>query len=388
MRIALFGASMTHWGRLTPACLFEDVPSPAGSELSMLGIALALAKRGHEVKVFCDCEPGLYDGVEYYRPEMTLAILTAQEFDVLVSWQDAGVFMYPVKAKLKVLMSQSAHLGLGVAQDRVDRYFSISRFSAKTLLDSDPYADPSKMWVTRNGVFLDRYRGFVHEHNPKQLVWASSPDRGLHHLVDIFQLVRKEVPDATLTVCYNFDKAYNDYHKAFPGSAFVRHLEKAAQLKGMDGVEMVQHLSQPKLATLFSSAGVLAYPCDPLRATETYCTTVTDAMAAGLPVLISDADCLPENYGTAALVLPRPIDHEVWAKEIVRLMTSPEAYAAMQAKSLRLASVTDVRFIAKEWEQFFLEFLDGHETTSDRSLAAAWHRGEGSVYTEDENEDN
>lgn len=370
MRIALFGVGMTHWGRLNPRCLFEDRPSPAGSELAMLGIGLELARLGHNVKVFCDCEPGLYSGVEYYRPEMALPILTAQDFDVLVSWQDASVFMYPVKAKLKVLMCQGAHLGLGAAQDKVDRYFAISRFSAKTLLDSDPYADPTKMWVTRNGVFLDRYPQDENWHNPKRLVWASSPDRGLTHLVDIFKLVQAEVPDASLTICYDFDRAYKSYHEMFPGSAFTRHLDHAAELKRLPGVEMLQHVSQPKLARLFLEAGMLVYPCDPIRATETYCTTVNDAMAAGLPVFISDADCLPENYGSAAIVLDRPIDHEAWARRIIDLIQNPLAYETYTHESLSLAAQTDVSSIAKDWETFFHEFLGGCETTSDRSLAA------------------
>jgi glycosyltransferase involved in cell wall biosynthesis len=219
-------------------------------------------------------------------------------------------------------------------------------------------------------VFLRRYPAEKQAHDPKHLVWASSPDRGLHHLVDIFKLVQAEVPDARLTICYDFDRAYKNYHEQLPGSAFVRHLERAAELKSMPGVELVQHISQPKLAELFLSAGMLVYPCDPIRATETYCTTVNDALAAGLPVLISDADCLPENFSEAADVLPRPIDHEAWASEILYLIKHPDQYEQASVDSLLLAKVTDVAEIAEEWERFFIEFLDGHETTSDRSLAA------------------
>lgn len=383
MRIALYGAAMRQWGRINPKCLFEDYPSPAGSELAMLGIAKALADRGHQVKVFCDCEPGLYNGVEYYRPELALPILSSTPHDVIVSWADASLFLYPVQADLKVLMVQSSRMGLGQAAEKVDRYFAISRTSAQMLLDSEPYADPAKMWVTRNGVFLERFnweygagtwrplpRTVVGGYNPKHLVWASSPDRGLHHLTDIFKLVKQKVPDAKLTVAYDFDRAYASYQQTSQGSTFIRFLEKAKQLKDMDGVEVVQHLSQPKLAELFLSAGILAYPCDPVHPTETYCVAVNEALAAGLPVLVSDADCLPENYSEAAYIARRPINPLGWADTITMLMTHPEEYAKKSADSLALAAHTDVSDIAAEWEVFFTEFLQGKETTPDRSLAS------------------
>lgn len=387
MRIVMFGASMRQWGKMNPNCLFEDLPSPAGSEMAMIGVARELAKRGHHVKVFTDCEAGVYDGVEYFRPELGLPILTQVEHDVVVSWGDASPFLYPIKAKLRVLMSQGAHLNLGSAAENVDRYFSISRFSAKTLLDSDPYADPKKMWVTRNGVYLSRFQweGLVdaeaHEvvyEPPKvrevrdrhHLVWASSPDRGLHHLVDIFPLVKEAVPDARLTVCYDFDRAFNSYHAMLPGSAFVRWLEKAAELKKMDGVEVVQHISQPKLAGLLLSAGILAYPCDPIRETETYCVTVNEAMAAGMPVILSDADCLPENYGGHSAVLNRPIDTRLWADTITQMMLDEKVYNHQSQKSIELASHTDVSTIAKDWESLFYAYLEGKEETVDMSLAS------------------
>lgn len=371
MRIALYGAAMRQWGRINPRCLFEDYPSPAGSELAMLGIAKALSDRGHDVKVFCDCEPGVYDGVEYYRPELALPILTSVPHDVVVSWSDPGIFLYPADIKLKVLMVQSSRMGLGQAAEKVDRYFAISRTSAQMLLDSDAYADPAKMWVTRNGVFLSRYANLKGiQHNRHHLVWASSPDRGLHHLTDIFKLVKAQVPDAKLTVAYDFDRAYASYTQTSRGSTFIRALEKAAELKAMDGVEVVQHLAQPNLAELFLTAGIMAYPCDPVHPTETYCVAVNEAMAAGLPVIISDADCLPENYDSAALVLKRPIDAEEWAGDIVKLMTNPKEYDRFSADSLTLAAHTDVADIAEEWEMFFMEFLSGVQTTADRSLAA------------------
>lgn len=375
MRIIMYAANLRHWGKLYPNAPFADVPSPAGTELAMLGVARGLARVGHRVTVFANCDGGSYDGVDYLSAEFAIPYLTTLDTDVVVSWQDASIFLYPLKTKLRVLMSQSSQLGLGQAAGAVDRYFAISRYSAQLLLESDAYADPDKLWITRNGHWPSRFNdGFPiipTGRNHHQLVWMSSPDRGLHHLVPIFRLVRQRVPDATLAVCYEFDKTYESYKTTQPSGAYTRFLERARALKEEPGVEVVNHLSQPRLASLLMESGIMAYSCDPVRPTETYCNAVNEAMAAGMPVVISDADCLPENYGDfAAAVLPRPINHQDWANAIIQLMTDEEVYRDASYRSQRLAAQTSYDDVAREWEAFFQGYLTGNEVTPDRSLAS------------------
>lgn len=378
MHIVMYATALRHWGKLNPKSLTKAVESPAGTELAMMGVARGLARKGHRVTVFAQTEGGTFDGVEYISADLALPLLTSLESDVVVSWQDASVFLHPLKTKLRVLMSQSAHLNLGQATDKVDRYFGISRFSAQTLLDSDAYAQPEKMWVTRNGILLQRFpldytsteEDVRFYKKPHSLLWTSSPDRGLHHLVDIFAKVREQVPDAALTVCYNFDKTLQGFKSGMPGSAFVRNLEYAAQLKKTPGVRVLNHVSQPEIARLLTETAVLAYPCDPIRVTETYCIAVTEAMAAGCACVLSDADCLPENYGQAAVILPRPIDHDAWAETIVSLMLNPGAQYALAQKGLALAALCDFDMVAGEWADMFAGYLAGRETETDLSLAS------------------
>lgn len=381
MRIAMFGGSLRHWGMLYPNALTDDVPSPGGTELAMMQVSRSLARRGHHVTVFAECEPGIYEGVEYLKADIAIYLMSQLQYDVVVSWQDSTLFVHPIKARLKVLMNQSAHLGLGQAAPFVDRYFGISRFSAKLLLDSDPYADPSKMWITRNGVDPKKFEEAEQraqaqgiERNNHRLLWASSPDRGLHHLLPIFRLVRERIPDAELVIAYDFDKTLADYNVGQPGSAFTRFLEEAAELKKEPGVTFLQHVSQPVLADLMVTSGVLVYPCDPIRPTETYCNVVSEALAAGMDVVISEVDCLKENYAGWATTMPMPVDshYEAWAATLALLMLNEDA--GDEAPRHNIAQ--DVRRIcaydevATDWEAFFEDFLAGRETTSDRSLSA------------------
>lgn len=369
MRIAMHAVTLRHWGALHPTAPFEDVPSPAGTELAMLAVSYGLAKLGHQVRVFANCEGQTVRGVEFFPAEMAMVMLTTVEHDVVVSWQDPSIFLYPIKAKLKVLISESTQLGVGQVASKIDRILAISRKSAELLLNSDPYADPNTVWITRNPVILERFRSLDDiERNPHRMVWGSSPDRGLHHLVDIFPLVRAQVPDAELVVTYEFDKTVEGYRQGMAGSAYMRYLERAARLKEMAGVTFLNHISQPKMAQLLASSGIFVYACDPIAATETYCSAITEAMAAGCAVVCSDADCLKENYEGTATVLPLPVDPHVWAEEITHLMLSKKYQRLQQQKGFVLAAQSSDVIVAAEWEDFFTGFLEGREVLCDRSL--------------------
>ena len=65
---------------------------------------------------------------------------------------------------------------------------------------------------------------------------------------------------------------------------------------------------------------VQIHPCDPVKPSEFFCMSVLEAMAAGTPCVISDADALPELWSQAAIVLPRPIDYSEWTAEVEDLM--------------------------------------------------------------------
>jgi hypothetical protein len=57
--------------------------------------------------------------------------------------------------------------------------------------------------VTRNGIDVSRFENEV----PKvgnRLIYASSPERGLERLLDLFPLIRAAVPDAELHVYHGF----------------------------------------------------------------------------------------------------------------------------------------------------------------------------------------
>lgn len=62
------------------------------------------------------------------------------------------------------------------------------------------------------------------------------------------------------------------------------------------------------------------YPLDPVRPSDFFSMSVLESLAAGTPVIVSDADAMPELWDGAAIVLPRPIDLGQWVEVVDELM--------------------------------------------------------------------
>ena len=120
------------------------------------------------------------------------------------------------------------------------------------------------------------------------MIYTSSPDRGGHHA---------EVIGRT----FNYVATYRGTNEV-PREELVR-LQKSAQ--------------------------ALIHPCDPVRPSEFFGMAVLEAMAAGTPCVISDADALAEVWGGAALVLPRPIRYSRWIDTLDDLLSSPGQWRHM-----------------------------------------------------------
>ena len=123
------------------------------------------------------------------------------------------------------------------------------------------------------------------------VVWASSPDRGLHWLLELFPRLRKVVPDVTLDVLYLYQAA------AASGTGEVanryRYMNAALEKLRGKGVRFHGSVSRRRVADAFCSSRVLAYPCHPDGPfTEGFSCTILEAAVAGcLPVIVG-ADAL------------------------------------------------------------------------------------------------
>jgi alpha-1,3-rhamnosyl/mannosyltransferase len=99
------------------------------------------------------------------------------------------------------------------------------------------------------------------------------------------------------------------------------------------GVKLLGHVSDAELAALYANAALLAFP----SLYEGFGLPVVDALARGLPALISDRGALPEVAGTAAVAVdPESVD--AIEAGLRRLLTDADLRRRLSAAGRRRAA--------------------------------------------------
>ncbi len=113
------------------------------------------------------------------------------------------------------------------------------------------------------------------------------------------------------------------------------------------------------LRSLYRGARALCVP----SLHETFGMPGIEAMACGTPVLASQASCLPEIYGEAALFSP-PDDAAAWSANLARIVGDDTIHAERRARGLQRAAAYD-------WER---SAAAHHELFQRVAAEAAAHR--------------
>jgi glycosyltransferase involved in cell wall biosynthesis len=172
------------------------------------------------------------------------------------------------------------------------------------------YVPSASQWeVVPLGCDPERYEGF--EKVPGRVVYCSSPDRGLHWLLQEWPAIRKAVPHASLRIFYRL----KDWIAHFDSQPYFQPIEAQRAralyireaLKRLDGhgVEVFDSVNRETIEREMAQAEVLAYPCDTTRWSEGFSCTILEACAARACPVITDCDALGSIYGGKAAVVQR-----------------------------------------------------------------------------------
>ena len=351
IKLAIWGGQLGYWGAFTPEILNED-RMLGGAETAMIYVSKGLARLGYNVTVFYSHvdKPGVYDGVKWvsakqYNPH--------ECYDVFISWDGADIFNYYPCAHLKILELQCNH-PKAKPQHEIDWYTPKSEWHKGRICQYNENILPEHCYIMPNGVDLARYAK-REKRIPGRIVWCSSPDRGLHHLLRMWPRIREQVPEATLHIFYEFEKNFEGRKWAMDYAAqnmwFIKtHLNQP-------GVTFRGGVGQKTLAREQMQAQLLVYPCDPPIPSEGFCITILECLAAGTPAIISDADCLPELWSQAAAMLPLPINDDQWVATIVQFLRDEKLWKEYSRKGLKLAPTYSWERVVRRWDAFIREKL-------------------------------
>ena len=187
--------------------------------------------------------------------------------------------------------------------------------------------------------------------NPHAMIYGSSYDRGVEHILKMWLDVRKAVPDATLTIFYGwnlFDIGYRDNPERM---AWKEKINKLMEQPGITHLGLISHEAVQRET---EKAGVWVYPT---HFGEINCINAMKAQAWGaIPCVINYA-ALTETVQFGEKVEGDIYDQETkdaFLKALVGLLNDPERQEKIRGEMMPWARG---KFgwdkVAKQWSEEF-----------------------------------
>jgi glycosyltransferase involved in cell wall biosynthesis len=351
MRIALIGANYNLWAPLTPDKLFRPGGMVGGGETSMICVSQELARLGHSVTVYAHTpQAAEYDGVQWIPLRGDGEFREKPEsVDVAVSYDNPSI-LRDINCHVRVLENQTNNPPIrDVPEGLIDAFVFKSHWHKNAVRQVEPSLALERSFVVGNGVDPSLYakRNEVAK-VPGRMIWSSSPDRGLHHALEIFRRVRERMANVTFHVFYNFDNCFEPYKWGM--NYGIECMWRAKRLmETTEGVTHVGAVNKHALAQAQMEAELLLFPEDTARPSEGFGISVLEALTAGCVPLISDCDCMPELWGGVAPMLPLPIRYDLWTEAVVKLLSDRESREARAKAGYELAEQYTWERIGRQW---------------------------------------
>jgi glycosyltransferase involved in cell wall biosynthesis len=323
-----------------------------GSEVGWRRIVEGLRKLGHHVAVYAHDEQRRWHGAvdsakagwdkEYPKPPD--ATISINEPDSLRGCGGVHICMF--------WLNEFTFCKEGFDQ-HVDVYCSPSKSHLAQVLGRWKAQSPGK-WVVNelgcdanptaaasvSGGTADASNARV----PGRVVYCSSPDRGLHRVLEGWPAVKRAATHAELRIFYRvaewirgFD--VTPYHPPIERlRTRALYIEEAlARMSGPEwGITVVDSVPHEQVLAEMAQAELLLHPCETTSWSEGFSVTCLDACSRGCVPVVSDCDALGEIY---ADLDPIPVGNwGDWRDRVVRLLTNPAERAQYAEKATALAA--------------------------------------------------
>jgi glycosyltransferase involved in cell wall biosynthesis len=255
--------------------------------------------------------------------------------------------------------------------DRMDRVVTLCHTHEKWLLERHPELKP-KLHVTSNGIKVDLIEEIERTNelpprNPRKMIYASSPDRGLKRLLEIFAKAQAQQDPAQpleLHVFYGFDGLEQLVARNPDSAPLLKDREEIQKLAGtIPGVHLRGRVSQTELYREWFSAGIWCYPTD---FAEMSCITCQEAQAMGAIPVTCEAWAQGENtlFGITITGDPAiPGVQDEFVKQLVSIANDIPRQERIRAEMMpAIRQRFDWNRHVSQWEDWTEEDRVVHET--------------------------
>lgn len=335
LKIILFCHSL-HGERILDPDYPEEHPL-GGSETAVVYLAREFRAMGHEVRIEVDHE--------------AIGKPPCDECDVFISSRSWNFFQENRQpGKLNYLYCHDdvdqPFVALfanpevsGPIFDRMNAAVMVSHYQMNRWIQ-ELNLPPEKAFVCPNGIPWERFdvKENSLEGRASKAYYASAPFRGLDRLIDHWEVVRKLVPEAEVTVCSSLTSYGGE------DAEWIERLKQKAA--GIEGIHWRGGVGQSELREIAKECRVLAYPC---TFSETCCITAMEAMASGAVVASTSCGALPETAWRNPL-LPNVDGWELqWVFEVARLFVDDAYYLMHARRNLDMAKQFSWKQVARHW---------------------------------------
>lgn len=317
-----------------------------GSEEAVIYLSKELVSLGYDVTVYNSCGDlaGEYDGVKYKN---FYELNPADNFNIVVSWRSN--YGKSVTAKNKIVWLHDVpqeDAFSGNEHESFDKILVLSEYH-KSLLSKD--IPEKKIYISSNGINVKDFNlKVIPERNLKRIIYTSSYDRGLQHLLSIWEDVRSQVPDAELHVYYGWD-TYDKFVQA--GWRKKDFKDVMVRLMVQPGIFDHGRIGHKKLIQEFYKSGIYAYPC---HFEEISCISAMKAQACGCVSLTTDYGALKETVKSGIKIPGKASDEEcllAFKIALIDLLKNTEKQEEIRKSTNGLKEGFGWHLVAKDWEK-------------------------------------
>jgi len=297
--IAIYcGFTEERWNRAS------EITGIGGSEEAVLNLSRRWQKAGYQVVIYNNCG-GKVVADEYgvvWKPYWTFN--PRDKYDYLILWRSPVLCDRKLDA-LKVFVDM--HDVVDPREFTTTRIANLDKVFVKSAYHRSlfPNIPDNKIYIIGNGIDLSQFDG-AEKRIPKSMIYTSSPDRGLEHLLDAWPEIIKEHPDASLNIYYGWG-VFDSVHKTDP----VMMTWKEAMIEKMkqSGITTHGRVGHKEIARRMMQTDIYAYPC---HFEEIFCISAVKAQAAGCEVIATEYAALPEVVKRGILVPGDVKGKEIW----------------------------------------------------------------------------
>jgi len=338
LKIAILGYKVQLMGKWDP---FNTKTGLPGSEECAVYASEELARRGHKVKVYMSPPDesiwkSPFSNPQWIPEELWNDDENKEEYDMVLMWRRFDINTGRKRSK-KVLLwpHDSPGYPIGSKFPNFDGVCILSEHQRRQFLNTFNGFDKIPYIICGNGIVPEQFEGEIVKDNPYSIGYFSNYARGLAVLLLIWPEIKREYPEATLSICYGRE-TWNTLHPHLL-EQLIQMIEKYKSL----GVTEYGKVGHEHLASIMKNTSVWAYSANIQGMGETFCITAIKCQAAG---------CIPVTTRIGAL--NETVHIEAPSSPNIISMESVQQYKEILLKTLGRIRDTDNDIIKTERQKY------------------------------------